>query len=340
MKQEQSTDAPTDYTQLQTVIDALTANIAVLNVEGIIVAVNRAWVKFSEENGGSLPRHGVGQNYFEPCGFPHKFQDQKDDNGVQAAQGINDVMGGIRKQFQFTYPCHSPDEQRWFMLTASPLNSEDPTEGVILTHENITTLMQQEEAVSAALVGTVEAISVIAEARDPYTAGHQRYVAQLSQAIAEQMGFDSDQCHATYLAASVHDIGKIAIPLELLIRPGKLNDNEMDMIRTHSQAGHDILCDIPFPWPLGEIVLQHHERLDGSGYPNKLQGDEICIEARIIAIADTLDAISSHRPYRPARGVDFALNELQKGQGQLYDSQVVDALGSAQIQQLLNEIYG
>lgn len=339
MKQKQSSNGTIDYTQLQTVIDALTAHIAVLNNDGVIVAVNSAWVKFSEENQGILPRHGIGQNYLESCCIPHEDQDLNDNNGLQAIQGIKEVMSGFKEQFQLTYPCHSPTEQRWFMLTATPLKSNHITKDVIVTHENITTLMQQEEAVEAALVGTVEAISVIVEARDPYTAGHQRSVAQLSQMIAEQIGLDSYQCHATYLAASVHDIGKIAIPLEILIYPGKLNNNEMNMIRTHSQAGHDILSDIPFPWPIGKIVLQHHERLDGSGYPNNLQGDEICIEARIIAVADTLDAISSHRPYRPALGVDFALNEIRKGRGKLYDSQVVDVLGSSQIQQLLDKLY-
>lgn len=175
------------------------------------------------------------------------------------------------------------------------------------------------------LGGTVEAISTIVEKRDPYTAGHQQRVSLLACAIAEEMGLTRKQIDGIDIAGVIHDIGKIAIPSEILSTPRQLSGNEFDLIRIHSQAGYDILKTIEFPWPVAQIVLQHHERMDGSGYPAGLAGEDILPEARIIAVADVVEAMSSHRPYRPALGVAKALEEIYEKKGVFYDAPVVDA---------------
>jgi PAS domain S-box-containing protein len=174
------------------------------------------------------------------------------------------------------------------------------------------------------LEATVRAIASTLELRDPYTAGHQRRVGMLAATIARELGYSEDRAHGVYLAGVVHDIGKITVPAEILSKPGKLTSTEFDLIRVHAQAGYGILKDISFPWPLPEMVRQHHERLDGTGYPRGLKGDEILPEAKIIAVADVMEAMLAHRPYRPSRGVAAALAELERGRGTIYDTAAVD----------------
>ncbi|MBN1938525.1 MAG: response regulator [Candidatus Aminicenantes bacterium] len=176
-----------------------------------------------------------------------------------------------------------------------------------------------------ALAGSIQAIGLTIEMRDPYTAGHQHRVSKLSAAIAEEMRLDKARIEGVKMAGDIHDIGKIYVPAEILSKPGKLSDIEMSIIRTHSQVGYDILKNIEFPWPIAQIVYQHHERLDGTGYPNNLKGEEILLESRIISVADVVEAMSSHRPYRPAPGIEKALAEIKRGQGAQYDSDIVDA---------------
>jgi len=174
--------------------------------------------------------------------------------------------------------------------------------------------------------GIIHAISLTVETRDPYTAGHQQRVADLARAISIEMALPEDQVESIRLAGLIHDLGKIAVPSEILSKPGKLTDIEFSLMRIHPQAAYDILKDIDFPWPLSVIVLQHHERLDGSGYPQGLKGkDGILLEARILAVADVFEAMASHRPYRPALGKEKALDELRRGKGASYDPKVVDA---------------
>ncbi|WP_237246431.1 CHASE domain-containing protein [Sideroxyarcus emersonii] len=181
------------------------------------------------------------------------------------------------------------------------------------------------EQLERTLDQTIGAMATVIEIRDPYTAGHQRRAADLASAIAREMGLGDGQLRALTLAAMTYEIGKIQIPAEILSKPGKLDEVERNLIQVHAQAGFEILREIAFPWPIAKIVQQHHERLDGSGYPQGLRGDDILIEARIIAVADVVEAMLSHRPYRPALGLDAALAEITGQRGVLYDPAVVDA---------------
>ncbi|UCH12064.1 MAG: HD domain-containing protein [Candidatus Omnitrophota bacterium] len=173
--------------------------------------------------------------------------------------------------------------------------------------------------------GTIMAMAKTVEMRDPYTAGHQRRVSNLACAIAKRMNLDREQIKCVRVAATLHDIGKIYVPSEILTKPRKLTRMEMNIIREHSRVGYEILKSEEFPWPVAEIVLQHHERANGSGYPAGLRGKDMSLAARIIAVADTAEAMSSHRPYRPARGIEKALKHIKGNKGRLFDRKVVDA---------------
>lgn len=175
-----------------------------------------------------------------------------------------------------------------------------------------------------AMEGIVQAISTTVEMRDPYTAGHQQRVADLACAIAESMELPEDEIYGLRMASVIHDLGKITVPSEILSKPGRLSDLEYELIKSHVQAGYDILRQIEFPWPLADIILQHHERLDGSGYPKGLKGDEIMQAARILAVSDVFETMASHRPYRPSLGMPRALEELRQNSGRLYDSRVAE----------------
>ncbi|MDD4548308.1 MAG: PAS domain S-box protein [Syntrophomonadaceae bacterium] len=186
-------------------------------------------------------------------------------------------------------------------------------------------LQQSLNKMQRILKQTVGALSTAMEIRDPYTAGHQRKVAGVACAIAREMGLSEEQIEGITVAGNLHDIGKISVPSEILNRPGKLTKLEFDLIKTHPQVGYEILQEIEFDWPVAEFVHQHHERIDGSGYPNGLTAKEILLEAKILAVADVVEAIASHRPYRPALGLNSALEAISKGKGTLYDPEVVDA---------------
>jgi len=184
---------------------------------------------------------------------------------------------------------------------------------------------QSIKQIKEGLVETVEAIASMVEMRDPYTAGHQRRVAELAVAIAGKLGMDEGPIQGIFLAGIVHDLGKITIPAEILSYPGRLSEVQMSLIKGHSQSGFDILKDISFPWPIAQMVLQHHERLDGSGYPQGLTGEEMLREAKILSVADVVEAMASHRPYRPGLGLDAALEEINDKRGTQFDAEVVDA---------------
>jgi len=181
------------------------------------------------------------------------------------------------------------------------------------------------ESLRKAFGATIQVMVSAVETRDPYTAGHQIRSADLARAIATEMGLPHEKIEGIRVAGSIHDIGKLSIPAEILSKPTRLTKIEFSLIKEHVKKGYEMLKDVESPWPLAEIVYQHHERMDGSGYPRNLKGEEILIEARILTVADVVEAMASHRPYRPGLGIDAAIEEISKERGILYDPEVVDA---------------
>ena len=202
-------------------------------------------------------------------------------------------------------------------------NSKDDLESEV--RERTTELQAGKDKMQRVLGETIDSLASALEKRDPYTAGQQRRVAHLATAIARYVGLSEDAINGLYLASLVHDIGKIGVPVEILVKPTQLTDIEMSLVRDHSKIGYGILKDIEFPWPIAQIVLQHHEKIDGSGYPQGLSHDAILMESKILCVADIVEAMSSHRPYRSAIGIDGALEEISRNKGLLYEPAVVDA---------------
>lgn len=239
---------------------------------------------------------------------------------------------------QFTLPSgvvlvSKTDERTPVDHRISPIKDEaGQITGVVLTFTNITVQKNTEkklrkslERLRKAMDGTVQAMAFTIETRDPYTAGHQRRVTKLACAVGEKMNLSEDIIEGVRMAGDLHDIGKIYVPAEILSKPTRLSMAEYDIIKTHPRVGYDILRTIEFPWPIADIVLQHHERIDGSGYPEGLKGENILLEARILAVADVIEAMASHRPYRPALSIEAAIDEISENKGKLYDPDVVDA---------------
>jgi PAS domain S-box-containing protein/putative nucleotidyltransferase with HDIG domain len=217
--------------------------------------------------------------------------------------------------------------------TAPVLDSENNVVSTMAVIYDISEKMKLEsdlkeslEKTNRILDETVHSLSSAVEKRDPYTAGHQQRVARLACALAEDLGGGMvDRQKGIWTAAILHDIGKLYVPAEILTRPGHLSGIEVELVKSHAEVGYQILKDVEFQWPVPLIVRQHHERLDGSGYPAGLKGEEILFEARIVGVADVVESMSSHRPFRPAKGVDAALEEIRSGRGTAYDPSVVDA---------------
>ncbi|MCX7634914.1 MAG: HD domain-containing protein [Syntrophales bacterium] len=215
--------------------------------------------------------------------------------------------------------------KRLLSLSFHPVHRNGEIFAVAVFGRDITEREENYHRLNKALEGTIQAIASVVERRDPYTAGHQRRVAELATAIAVRMGLTAAQIEGLRMAAAIHDIGKIFVPAEILSMPRLLTDIEMGLVRLHPHSGFAILKDIEFPRPVAHTILEHHERRDGSGYPRGIGGEDIRIEARILAVADVVEAMSSHRPYRPARGIDEALKEITDNGGRLYEPAVVEA---------------
>jgi len=218
-------------------------------------------------------------------------------------------------------------------FTSTPLLRENgKVKGAVLVVRDITQQVEYDrriqesmDTLTRAMYGTIEAITKTVETKDPYTAGHQKKVADIAKEIAKDMGLSRDVIESVNLAGQIHDLGKIAIPSEILNKPGRINEIEFALIKTHPEMGYEIVKNIDFPWPIADIVFQHHEKIDGSGYPRGLKGDKILIQARIISVADVLEAMASHRPYRAALGVDAAFEELKSHAGTHFDPDVVNS---------------
>lgn len=236
---------------------------------------------------------------------------------------VRDVIGVL---------VHKDGSNRFFIISGAPnIDAEGHVIGVVGTLKDVSDLKLSEaklqssyQKLQAALDSTIKTVSKIVESRDPFTSGHQERVARLAAAIAEEMGLSEERVASIRMAATLHDVGKISVPAEILSKPGRLSDIEMNMIRMHPEVGDDILKSIEFPYPVSRIVLQHHERMDGSGYPSGMSGENIFLEARVIAVADVVEAMVSHRPYRPALGIEKALEEIARQKGILYDGSVAD----------------
>ncbi len=223
---------------------------------------------------------------------------------------------GSLKEVEFVSNAYLVGEQRVIQCNIRDISERRAAERLAQAYQQETLRSLQD---------MVAALVALSEARDPYTAGHQARVAQVATAIAAEMGLNEHQIEGIRISGLVHDIGKFAIPAELLIKPTALKKEEMALIRTHVQEGADVLLPIHFPWPVAEAVLHHHERLDGSGYPQGLKGEAICLEGRILGVADTVEAMATHRPYRFSKGLEAALDVIEAGKGKIYDPAVVDA---------------
>jgi PAS domain S-box-containing protein len=217
------------------------------------------------------------------------------------------------------------DDIQIYLNAKATFGSTGKLTGYIASYFDLREIKHASEKLSDTFKQTIEAITLTVEARDPYTAGHSARVAELSAALATKLDLSEKQTEGIRFGASIFDLGKIFVPGEILTRPGKLTDAEFEVLKDHSQTAYDILKGIDFPWPIAEMVLQHHERLDGSGYPNGLKGDEIIIEAKILAIADVLEAMNSHRPYRSALGIEASLEFISLNKETLFSTEIVDA---------------
>ncbi|MHB8770112.1 MAG: response regulator [Syntrophales bacterium] len=301
------------------------------NIPNMIILKNAAdlrYVRFNragEEMQGHSRDEMLGKNAYDL--FPKDVADQftMQDRQVLHSKTLLDIPAepllthhrGNRVLHTKKVPILDKNGQPQYLLGIS----EDITE----SKRSEDALVSATERLKRALDFTVRAISTAVEVRDPYTAGHQRRVAELAKAIAVEMGLSADRIDFVSMAANIHDIGKIAVPAEILSSPRQLTAIEFSLIKLHPGKGYDILKDIEFPWPVAAVILQHHERLDGSGYPQGLKEEAILIEARIIAVADVVESMASHRPYRPSRGIEPALDEIAKNKGALYDPAVVEA---------------
>jgi PAS domain S-box-containing protein len=300
-------------------IDYMHDAMIILNWDGSILFANQAAAKIIEFE---RPEEFVGHNMLE---YLHPDSLQKAAEDLEAVKA--DKMG-----FRSEYQLYSVTGRRIWVesiggkiifrnASANLVCIRDITERKQAEEELLRTLESLRKAVGATIQVMVSAV----ETRDPYTAGHQIRSADLARTIATEMGLPQGRIDAIRIAGSIHDIGKLSIPAEILSKPAKLTEIEFSLIKEHSQSGYEMLKDVESPWPLAEIIYQHHERMNGSGYPRNLKGDDILIEARILAVADVVESMASHRPYRPTLGIDAALEEIEKKRGTFYDSTVTDA---------------
>ncbi len=304
-------------------LGAVAEGILGLDNDGDVVFANSAASSLLGASSGQLQ----GRSVHQLCGARPKGQQRCD----KASCDIMTVLESRRASYDFDGQMCRVDGSR-FPARYSAVPLDEPEVGVVVTFRDVSERLRLQELerqgtvrLRRAFAGTVAALSRLAEMRDPYTAGHERRVAALARAIAQRMDLDEERVDQLRLAATIHDIGKHAIPVEILTKPGRLSPQEMELIRTHAVIGWEILTEADFPGEIATMVRQHHERLDGSGYPDGITGDAIILEARILAVADVVEAMASHRPYRASKGLEEALMEIQRYRNTHYDRQVVSA---------------
>jgi len=288
--------------------------------KGNILDINLRFIELFGHSLKEIKGKNINSGIIHP---PDKIEEGKDIDSKTLSKGYINFETIRKKKDGTLFPVS---------ISGSPVIVDGKPRGIIGMFVDITERKKNEEQLKESfkklqktIEDSISAISLVTEARDAYTAGHQRRVSSLAVAVAKEMGFPQDRVEGIKIAALIHDVGKINLPAEILSKPGKLSEIEFNLIKNHSQIGYDILKKIDFLWPVAEIVLQHHEKVNGSGYPGGLKGDEILLEAKIICVADVVEAMSSHRPYRPALGIEKALEEISQNRGILYDPEVVDA---------------
>jgi PAS domain S-box-containing protein len=299
---------------LERMFESIHVLVAYLDREMSFVRVNSAYAAAD----GRPPEFFVGKKHFEL--YPHPENEMIFRRVVETGQPYSVYAK------PFSYPEHPERGTSYWDWHIEPVKDVDGrVQAIVLSLLDVTQRVRHEEILGASLEDSIQAIAATVESRDPYTAGHQRRVATLAVAIARELGMAEGRIRGLHLAATIHDLGKIHIPAEILTKPGRLTAIEFEMMKLHPQAGYDIVKDIKFPWPIAQIILQHHERADGTGYPKGLKGDAILLEARILAVADVAESMMSHRPYRAALGLDAAVAEVTRGRGTAFDPPVVDA---------------
>jgi len=295
--------------------------IFVLDLEGTLTYVNPAWERILGHKQETI----VGRNL-------SSFIEEED------IERLAKLLKEIKKNklplmdILLTVKSHDEVEHNFSFNCAPNIDDAGHVDSLVGIFKDVTDLRRSEvelkkslEKLEMAMSGTISVISLISESRDPYTAGHQKGVADLAVAIAREMGLPDERAKIIYMAGLIHDIGKINVPAEILSKPGKLNPVELSLIKNHPETGYNILSQVDFTPIISQIVYQHHEKIDGSGYPRMLSGDEIILEARIITVADVVEAMANHRPYRPALGIEKALDEIRVNRGVTYDPDVADA---------------
>jgi len=295
--------------------------IFVLDLDGTLTYVNPVWERILEYKQEEV----VGRNL-------SSFIEEEDN------QRLAQLLKEIRKNklplrdVLLTIKSRNGIEHNLSFNCAPNIDEGDHVDSLVGIFKDMTDLRRSEielkkslEKIEMAMSGTIGVISLISESRDPYTAGHQRGVADLAAAIAREMGLSGERVKIIHMAGLIHDLGKINVPAEILSKPGKLNSVELSLIKNHPETGYNILSQVDFTPIISQIVYQHHEKIDGSGYPRMLSGDEILLEARIITVADVVEAMANHRPYRPALGIEKALDEIRANRGVTYDPDAADA---------------
>jgi PAS domain S-box-containing protein len=312
-----------EHTLLRNLIDNVPDRIFAKDTEGRFIICNKAMIR---RMGMTRMTELVGKSDFDLLPPEMAQQFHADEQAI-----IQSGIPMINREEPLV--AENGTITRWNLATKVPLlDKQGNTIGIVGIGREITDRKQAEqklqdtlESLRKAVGTTIHVMVSTVETRDPYTAGHQLRSANLARAIATEMGLPQEKIDGIRMASSIHDIGKLSIPAEILSKPTKLTEVEFSLIKEHSRKGYEILKDVESSWPLADIVYQHHERMNGSGYPRNLKGDDIIMEARILSVADVVEAMSSHRPYRPAIGINAALDEIAKNRGILYDPEVVDA---------------